>query len=113
MYNSKFLCTYQLINEPDLSDDLYRCQFLQACNIREWDGNIIHNVIGYLETLIKKDGTFYQTLKKYNMTDQFIILLSYPYFHITHRCICDIIHNNKVSERHITALLNEIHKNNN
>ena len=113
MYNSKFLCTYQLINEHDLSDDLYRCQFLQACNIREWDGKTIHNVINYLETLIKKDSVFYETLKKYNMTDQFIILLSYPYFHITHRCICDIIHNKNVSEQHTKTLLNEIYKNNN
>ncbi len=113
MYNSNFLCTYQLVDEPDLSDDLYRCQFLQACNIKEWDGDTIHNVIQYLETLIKKDDVFFKCLEQNNMVNQFMFLLAYPYFHITHRCICDIIHNKKVSQDHITSLLNEIHKNNN
>ena len=113
MYNSNFLCTYQLIDEPDLSDDLYRCQFLQACNLKDWNGDTVHDVITYLETLIKQDTDFYQYLKTNNMIDSFVVLLAYPYFHITHRCICDIIHNKKVSKTHTNALLNEIHKNNN
>jgi hypothetical protein len=113
MYNSTFICTYQLIDEPDLSDDLYRCQFLQACNLKEWDGDTIHNIITYLETLIKHDTDFYQCLETNDMAKQFILLLAYPYFHMTHRCICDIIHHKKVSENHTKALLNEIHKNNN
>ena len=54
MYNTSFLCTYQLMDQGDLSDDLYRCQFLQACNLKEWDGDTIHKVITYLETLTKE-----------------------------------------------------------
>ena len=113
MYNSNFLCSYQLIEEPDLSDDLYRCQFLQGCNIKSWDGDTIHKVIQYVEQLTKQDANFHKQLKHYNMENSFILLLAYPYFHITHKCICDIIHNKKVSKTHTNALLNEIHKNNN
>ena len=63
MYNSNFICTYQLIDEPDLSDDLYRCQFLQGCNIKSWDGDTIHKVIQYLEQLIKQDANFNKQLE--------------------------------------------------
>jgi hypothetical protein len=113
MYNSNFLCTYQLLKEPDLSDDLYRCQFLQACNINTWDGETIHKVIQYLEQLTKQDTTFYNQLKLSNMDNSFILLLAYPYFYLTHRCICDIIQHGKVTDEHCNSLFNQIVKNNN
>lgn len=113
MYNSNFLCTYQLIDEPDLSDDLYRCQFLQGCNIKSWDGDTIHKVIQYLEQLIKQDANFNKQLEDCNMNKSFILLLAYPYYYLTHRCICDIIQHGKVTDEHCKLLFNQIDKNNN
>ena len=110
MYNSDFICTYQLIQEPDLSDDLYRCQFLQACNLNEWEGDSILNIITYLESLIKTDTNFYNSIQPHNGDNSFMFLLAYPYFHITHRCICDILHDGKVTDKHLNSLLNELNK---
>ena len=110
MYNSDFICTYQLIQEDDLSDDLYRCQFLQACNLNEWNGETITNIIIYLESLIKTDTNFYNSIQQFHNDNSFMFLLAYPYFHITHRCICDILHDGKVTDEHLNSLLNELNK---
>lgn len=110
MYNSDFICTYQLIEEPDLSDDLYRCQFLQACNLNEWEDDTILKVITYLEKLIKTDTSFYNSIQLQNKENTFMYLLAFPYFHSTHRCICDILHDGKVTDEHLNSLLNELNK---
>ena len=111
MYDSNFLCTYQLVNDDDLSDDLYRCQFLQACKLKSWNDNTVNTIINYLEKLTKSDPTFQSALKSSQIQQQFIFLLAYPYFHITHRCICDIITHNHVLEKHKNELFIELNKN--
>ncbi len=110
MYNTTFLCTYQLMEEGDLCDDLYRCQFLQACNLSEWDGDTIHKVIIYLETLTKDDDTFKKALSYPNIQHQFLFLLAQPYFHSTHHCICDIVSDGHVKESHRDLLFSTLMK---
>ncbi len=110
MYNTSFLCTYQLMDQGDLSDDLYRCQFLQACNLKEWDGDTIHKVITYLETLTKDDDTFKKALSYPNIQQEFLFLLAQPYFHSTHRCICDMIAQGSVQECHRDVLFSILMK---
>jgi hypothetical protein len=112
MYNTSFLCTYQLMKEYDLSDDLYRCQFLQACNLNEWDGDTINKMIEYLESITENDDTFKKALSFPSIQNQFLFLLAYPYFHLTHRCICDTILEGNVTDTHRDMLFNEIMKNN-
>ena len=112
MYNTSFLCTYQLMDEGDLSEDLYRCQFLQACNLKQWDGDKINILIEYLESITKNNQTFNKALSTPCIQNQFLFLLAYPYFHHTHRCICDIIQEGDVKENHRDLLFNELMKNN-
>lgn len=112
MYNTTFLCTYQLMEDGDISDDLYRCQFLQACNLKEWDGNTIHKTIDYLESITKEHETFKKALSYPNIQHQFLFLLSQPYYHLTHRCICDIVSDGSVKDKHRDRLFTAIMKNN-
>ena len=112
MYNTNFICTYQLIKENDISDELYRCQFLQACNLNNWNGTQINDIIHYLEHLTKSHSTFQKALLHPCIQHNFLFLLSYPYFHITHRCLCDLISKQDIDECHTLSLFNELNKNN-
>lgn len=38
----------------------------------------------------------------------FMILFSYDYFFLTHRCVCDFLNTRKINDSHITALKNAI-----
>ena len=39
-----------------------------------------------------------------------MILYSYDYFFLTHKCVCDFLETEKISEHNMDALFNEVHK---
>ena len=116
IYDKSFVCTY-----PELdSDDLYRSQFLQAFKLKEWDDSKITNKTDILFEIVKDElKDIFDILKKRNtkfthlmlfmgenVTDSnlFRILFAYDLFYLTHRCIIDIIDNNKTKLQHIQRL---------
>jgi hypothetical protein len=42
-------------NIDDLSDDLYRSQFLQAFKLDDWNGAKINNTFEFLQTILEND----------------------------------------------------------
>lgn len=113
-YNTNFVITYQLIKEDkDLSDDLYRSQFLQVFNLDKWDDNKIDEYTKNiyekynLETnfreifdVIKKEKTIFSQYMLFYSEDSsffdfFRLLFCYETFYLLHKFICDL-ENNKI-----------------
>ena len=103
MYNTDFLCTYQLINDSEIdgtidnnSEDLYRIQLLQAFNLHVWDDNTVNNIIKILYNNYKGNKLFVDLIKcglYYSDEDPiigFMSLFSYDTFHLFHRCLIDL-----------------------
>ena len=117
IYDKTFVCTY-----PELdSDDLYRSQFLQAFKLKKWDDSKITNKTDILFEIVKDElkdifhifkskNTRFTHLMLFmgeNATEDsnlFRILFTYDLFYLTHRCIIDIIDNNKTKLQHIQRL---------
>ena len=130
MYNSKFICTYNYydsslmksINEPkvnvedcegleDMADYLYKDEYLKIFNIPEFDDHKINDVTTYVYSKMSHHEEFKQCMitaaSKFVSEDEelgFMVLFSYNYFFITHRCICDFLETGEISEPNINAL---------
>ena len=118
IYNTNIALTYHLIKEDqELSDILYRSQFLQIFDLNKWEDDIINKTT---ETIYKKysiDTKFREIFKlirdEKTMFSQIIIfygdscedidlfkmLYNYETFYLLHKYICDLenkkIENNK------------------
>lgn len=107
-YDSKFLCTYQHIEEPSESDLCYKMQFLQAFSLDgEYDSEQIEKITTSLYEELKEEETFKILIEKIkkrmnkrmnvvgflngteesNLTDAdiFCFVFSYEYFYKFHR----------------------------
>lgn len=124
-YCTDFVCTYKDI-DSDLSDDLYKAQFLQAFNLNNWNYkkikiiiqdvyNLIYPELKHIIEFIKdSDNKHFSIIKmfiKENDDDNiavFEILFAYDYFDLLHKCICEKINNKTISEQSLNNLLNKI-----
>lgn len=107
-YDSKFLCTYQHIEEANESDLCYKMQFLQAFGLDgEYDSEQIEKITNSLYEELKEEETFKILIDKIkkrmnnrmnvvgflngseesNLTDGdiFCFVFSYEYFYKFHR----------------------------
>lgn len=120
MYCTDFVCTYHKIDDIDLQEDMYRCQFLQAFQINEWDDNIINNKIERLYKKLKNKKEFdviFEKLKNskdnalliFMMGDDnltlFKLLFKFELFFITHSMLCSYLNDKILS---LSALENSI-----
>ena len=128
-YNTNFVITYHLIKEDDeLSDDLYRSQFLQAFNLDKWDDNNIdektkkiydsydiENKFREIFKIIKTEKTIFSQYMIFysedsSFFDLFRLLFSYETFYLLHKFICDL-ENKKISNiKLIHDIIKEIKK---
>ena len=115
-YQTDFVCTYQIADD----DDLYRSQFLQAFGIEEWNDNIIAIKTDALFKVVEKDFepilaclrsgktrfTHLMIMMGQHLSNDnlFRLLFVYDLFHLTHRCICDIINDGAVNEERMQEL---------
>jgi hypothetical protein len=110
------------INEPkvnvedcegleDMADYLYKDEYLKIFNIPEFDDKKINDVTTYVYSKMSHHEEFKQCMitaaSKFVSEDEelgFMVLFSYNYFFITHRCICDFLETGEISEMNINAL---------
>jgi hypothetical protein len=116
-YNSNFKCTYQIMDDLDDSNNLYRIQFLQAFNTYRWDSNIIDNTIQHIYSQLTNSIYGRNILKLVNLNvtitnfihnSDIYILFSYDYFYIFHDCLCDLINNGKITDDNYNYLITQI-----
>ena len=114
MYHFSYKLTYN--ESPD--DDLYRKQLLDVFFLKEYDGDKINNTVNnIIKPLIKPH--FKEVFEYMNKKNELpiplddytciILLLSWEYFYLFHRCIGEIKLNNV--QNSITNLLSELKKN--
>jgi len=117
IYDSSFICTYKIHDD----DDMYRSQFLQAFKLIEWNDKFItiktDSLFNIVETYfikifdeLRTEKTRFTHMMLFmgeHLTNEnlFRILFVYDLFDLTHRCICDILNNNKLSEDLLNKLL--------
>lgn len=123
-YCTDFICTYKDIDN-DLSDDLYKAQFLQAFHLNNWNYkkikiiiqdvyDLIYPELKYIIDFIKQSNNKHFSIIKMFLQENdddiavFEILFAYDYFDLLHKCICEKINNNTISEQSLNNLLNKI-----
>ena len=128
MYSYDFICTYKLLkdykdndidpNENDhLSSMLYQMQLLEAFNLKIFDENKMKISQEELYTKIKNHDQF---VKIFDLIKEkfpqlcadnlgaFIILFSYDYFDIFHRCLIDYFTKKLIEEDNYNTLIKYI-----
>ena len=123
MYDTGFLCTYQLIEDETDSDSMYQVQFLQAFNLDTWNdeqiGKDIDTLFGDMERLeviqkgiakVRDNEQLSQLLLLAGDSNEtiFRFLFGYDVFHLTHRCICEFRNDGAISDATSEALLNKL-----
>ena len=124
MYQSDFICTYKLLEEPNDQEQMYRIQILQAFELNVWNDDKINKTMkGLYTTLAKTDALndiFKQARENTSLTDLltmfseeddiddaiiFSLLFKFEYFDMLHRCIVDFLLNGTIHEKYTTKLL--------
>lgn len=127
MYNVDFVCVYpyydsellsycptklekefmveyvEAFTEEELSNCLYKANFLESFNISEYDEETIGKKLDLLYKILIKNDRFTKCMltmaNKYMSEDLSIgltVLLSYDYFFLTHACICEYLKTNEM-----------------
>ena len=120
MYNTSFRCTYNLIDSNDkedmeISDDLYRSQFLQAFNSNDWISDDIDKMLEYINNELMKNEYGKQILLKIKEKNilpvenmETIVLFSYEYFYLLLNCLIDLFNNGDISNTNYNMLIQKI-----
>ncbi len=106
-YVTDFICTYNLIDNPEQSEMLFRTQLLQAFTPKYFENDNKRSIDDVFDEINNITNTLYQeyssheTIKKLmnkfsNESDEikFQMCFSYSTFYIMHRILCGIINNN-------------------
>jgi hypothetical protein len=100
----------------DLSELIYRTELFKAFGftieeVESKDIKFNNEEILELYNNLNKHEEFMEFVKKikqkYNYDDLetgFITLFSYDYFFLTHSCVCDLLKNGKMEEKHINFI---------
>ncbi len=122
MYVDDFICTYKLHDESD-QENMYRSQFLQAFDLKEWDDKCVEERLSALYHVIKEDGDMLDIIAKAKTSKhlEMLLLLSgnddetifktlfkFELFDMTHRCLSDVTSKKKMSSANKELLLNNL-----
>ena len=109
MYDSGFICTYKMLDD----DDLYRIQFLQALELKKWDGDKIDKTLNKIQKICVDYTEIHEAIQAMGGGGYgFLLLFSYDYFDAMHLCLCDILTKKEIQKNHYDELMKIIHKNN-
>ena len=105
-YVADFVCTYQMIDDLEESDMLYKSQLIQAFmpDISLYDNKSIDEIFEIINITTQKlyklynnNSTIEKLMNKFNDDDReikFQLCFSYGTFYIMHKIICGLINNN-------------------
>ena len=122
MYDTSFVCTYQLLDNDLDASNLYQLQFLQAFQTKEWNDELIGREIDSIYAKLKEVSVIkdaIQNIKKNSELAQvfrfsgdddetiFRLFFGYELFYIIHKCICDYDKNGSISKELEKELLSK------
>jgi hypothetical protein len=103
----------------DICDLIYQTDYLQIFGLVEFDYHAINTEIQKIYQIdgVKSNTTLQECMKKAasmflseDLELGFMNLFSYDYLFATHLCICDVLENGSIQEKHLillTKLLND------
>ena len=126
-YDTTFICTYKKADN-DITDDLYRSQFLQSFKLENWNDDLITKKTDMLFEVVEKHFIdVFTEMKKGNTkfshmllfmgehltnSNLFRVFFVYDVFDVFHRCVCEVNENNKLSKKQYNLFKNAVLKNN-
>jgi len=99
----------------DICDLIYQTDYLQIFNLVEFDYNTINTEMKRIYELsgVKSNAKLQECMKKVanmflseDLELGFMVLFSYDYLFATHLCICDVLENGSIEEKHLELLSN-------
>jgi hypothetical protein len=127
MYNTKFICTYNYydpaLNEnhskmedvqglEDMADLLYQAELVQVFGETIYNEEIMNKKIYKLYSILSVNDKIKECMK--TASEKFmgqphlelglIILFSYDTFFVLHKCVCEFIETNNISDENINTL---------
>ena len=105
-------------NDKDMCDLIYQIDYLQIFGVLEFDYNAINTEMKRIYEIdgVKSNIRLQECMKKTanmflseDLEMGFMVLFSYDYLFATHLCICDVLENGSIQEKHLdllTKLLN-------
>jgi hypothetical protein len=108
----------------DLTEIIYKTELLNAFCVSSKDDelntidfSIINNKLMELYSQMKRNEKIFncieKTMKKHfceDLESGFIVLFSYDYFFLTHKCVCDFLNISDVSDSNISNLKHALEK---
>lgn len=126
-YNTNITLTYNLIkDDEELSDVLYRSQFLQIFNLKNWEDDIINKTTEEIfktynieiklreifDLIRNKNTMFSQIILFYGDScddiDLFKMLYNYETFYLLHKYICELENKNIENNTLINDIITKI-----
>ena len=127
MYNTKFVCTYNIyevffesddITENDkefIRDAIYRQELLNIIGMDDYNEKEMERVIIELYERVKENNELKRCMVKLasnfmsiDETFGLLLMFAYDYMHISHICISEFLENGKISEKNIEKLKSNI-----
>ena len=112
-----------VVGFDEIAEIIYQAELLRVFNIDTIDKNLddnneeIKQEITILYNLLLSEPRMVECMKttaSFMLSDDLelglMILYSYDYFFLTHKCVCDFLETEKISEHNMDALFNEVHK---
>lgn len=134
MYNTKMICTYYYYDvelkkkippvlidlnlevekeNVDICDLIYQSDYLQIFHLTEFDYNTINTEMKRICEIscVKSNAQLQKCMKKVanmflseDLELGFMALFSYDYLFATHLCICDVLENGIIQDKHLDLL---------
>lgn len=102
-------------DNDDVCDLIYQTDYLQMFHLTEFDYNTINTEMKKIYEIeeVKSNAKLQKCMKKVasmflseDLELGFMILFSYDYLFATHLCICDVLENGSIQEKHLDLLVN-------
>lgn len=109
MYNTHFICTYKLHDDEDIQDDMYRIDFLNAFQLKHYNGDHILKSLEHIYQICSKNDDFISIIKNhpYYIEDKghsnydYVMqsLFCFETFDIFHRCITHLLNDTCIEQK--------------
>jgi len=122
-YNTDYKITYTNLNEYDdlieqlnkefVEDILYKNDMLNIFHLKEYNDEIVSNILKNVYNKISNDKTIHKCIKKIQELNPFfnddefaafMVLFAFDNLSITHPCICELLKTGNLSDENLTNL---------
>ena len=125
MYNTRFICTYNLHDDDEIQDEMYRIDFLNAFELKEYNDKVIMEITENTYNKLENNIEFKQLLENHhyfyinsetkipNYEFVFQNLFAFDTFYLFHKCLIQLLNNKSIDQDIKIKLYDIFNKNKN